>query len=59
MVMKMSKVSMFVLHSVATFCLLSAGCYIVLNETGRLDKVKRDAYNKVMDVKDDIKRKMK
>lgn len=55
----MCKVSMFLIHVVAATALLTAGCYIYLNETDRLNKVKRDCYNKVMDIKDDIKRNMK
>ncbi len=50
---------MFLIHVVAATALLTAGCYIYLNETDRLNKVKRDCYNKVMDIKDDIKRNMK
>lgn len=50
---------MFLIHVVAATALVVEGCYIYLNETGRLNKVKRECYNKVMDIKDDIKRNMK
>jgi len=55
----MCKVTVFTIHALATVALVGAGCYIFLNESGRLGKVKRECYNKMMDVKDEIKRKMK
>ena len=55
----MCKMALISIHVIAAMALASAGCYIYLNETGRLDKVKRNCYNKVMDLKDDIKRKTK
>lgn len=47
-----------------TLCMVLVGAmvgavaYIVLNETGKLEKVKRQCYNKVMDIKDEIKDKL-
>lgn len=55
----MCKLSHVAIHTLAAAVLLGAGYYIYLNEVGQLDKVKRKCYNKVMDVKDDLKRKMK
>ena len=54
----MCKTSLFMLHVVAASALVCAGCYIYLNETGKLGKVKKECYNKVMDIKDDIKNKL-
>lgn len=55
----MCKVALISIHVLATVALVGAGCYIYLNEAGRLDKVKRQTYNKMMDLKEDIKRKIK
>ena len=41
-----------------TAAMAGAITYIVLNETGKLDKLKRQCYNKVMDIKDDLKEKL-
>ena len=38
----MCKVSMFLINVVAATALVVEGCYIYLNETGRLNKVKRE-----------------
>lgn len=54
----MCKASLFLLHAAAFSALAFSTCYIYLNETNRLGKVKRQCYNKIMDIKDDlIKRK--
>lgn len=50
--------SMVCIHVIAVSALVAAGTYIYLNETGRLEKVKRQCYNKVMDIKDEIKDKL-
>ncbi len=55
----MCKATVFAIHTLAAFALVGASCYIFLNESGHLGKVKRECYNKMMDVKDEIKRKMK
>lgn len=44
---------------VMVVAMVGAVTYIALNETGKLDKVKRQCYNKVMDFKDDIKENLK
>ena len=54
----MCKTSLFLLHVVAASAMAIAGCYIYLNETGKLTKVKRQCYDKVMEIKDDIKSKI-
>ena len=47
-----------------TMCLILSGmvmmgaAYIILNETGKLEKIKAECYNKVMNLKDDIKSKL-
>ena len=55
----MCKTSLIAIHVLAFAALAGAGCYIYLNETDRLGKIKRNCYNKMMDVKDELKRKMK
>lgn len=57
--MKMCKTSWFLLHSIAALSIATAACYIYLNETDQLEKVKRQCYNKTMDMKDRIKKKLK
>ena len=46
--------SMVCIHIIAVGALIGAATYIYLNETGRLEQVKRKCYNKVMDIKDEI-----
>ena len=55
----MCKATLCFVHIIAISALATASCYIVLNETGKLDKVKRDCYNKMMDLKDDLRKKMR
>ena len=50
--------SMVCIHVIAVGALIGAATYIYLNETGRLEKVKSQCYNKMMDIKDDIKDKL-
>lgn len=54
----MCKTSMFCIHALAVGMLMGAAAYIYLNETGKLEKVKRSCSNKVMDIKDDLKQKL-
>lgn len=43
-----------------SFTLLAGSmAYIYLNETGNLEKVKRKCKNKVLDLKDDVMKKVK
>ena len=53
----MCKTTWCFIHLMAFTALAGTTCYIVLNETGKLDKVKRDCYNKMMDIKDDLRKK--
>lgn len=55
----MCKTTWCFIHLMAFTALAGTTCYIVLNETGKLDKVKRDCYNKMMDIKDDLRKKMR
>lgn len=54
----MCKTTWCCIHFLALTAIAGMTCYIVLNETGKLEKVKRDCYNKIMDLKDDITNKM-
>ena len=55
----MCKTTWCLIHITAALAISCATCYIVLNEMGKLDKVKSDIYNKAMDIKDDITNKLK
>ena len=50
--------SVVCIHVLAIGALICATTYIYLNETGKLNSVKRQCYNKVMDIKDEIKDKL-
>lgn len=55
----MCKTTWVCIHALAIASLGMAAYYIVLNETGKLEKVKRKCYNKFMDMKEDFVKKMK
>ena len=46
---------MICIHVLGVAVLLTAGCYIYLNETNQLNKVKRTCLKAVNEVKEDIK----
>ena len=50
--------SMVCVHVIAVGALMAAATYIYLNETGKLDRVKSQCYNKMMDLKDELKNKL-
>lgn len=55
----MCKATWICIHTLAVGAIGLATYYIVLNETGNLDRVKRKCYNKFMDIKEDINKKLK
>lgn len=54
----MCKTTWCCIHLLAVTTIASMTCYIILNETGKLEKVKRDCYNKMMNIKEDITSKI-
>ena len=55
----MCQFSKTIICTMTIMALACASAYIYLNETDQLNRVKRQCYNKVMDVKDEIKKKIK
>lgn len=51
----MCKTSMVCIHIIGVAALTAAACYIYLNETNQLNRVKRTCFKKVNEVKEDIK----
>ena len=49
---------MITVHILGLMAIVSSFAYIYLNETGKLNKVKRQCMDKAMDIKEDIKEKL-
>ena len=52
------KDTFFTIHAIAVTLLAGSIAYIYLNETNKLDKVKRQCMDKAMDIKEDLKEKL-
>ena len=55
----MCKTSVFIVHFIGVATLITLSAYVCLNETGKLNQVKRQCFGKMMELKDDIKNTLK
>ena len=48
----------FTIHAIGIGALMASFAYIYLNETGKLNKIKRLCMNKAQNIKEDLKEKL-